>query len=86
MYNKAIEHNADISVAQMKFFNEDNISDAAMYQDGIVCDCLFDKLLFLRNDNQCFWTSVVNKLFSKNIIKILGENPNPENLNLGEDC
>lgn len=86
MYNFAKKYNADITVAQMKFFNDENVSDAAMYHSGIICSELYDKLAFIRNDKQSFWTSVVNKLYSKNLIEQLKNYPNPDELNLGEDC
>lgn len=86
LYTSAKEYNADISVAPMKFYTDKKITDAAKFAEGIICYDLYDKLALLRNDNQSFWISVINKLYSKKLIEQLKKVPNPEELNLGEDC
>ena len=86
LYTSAKKYTADISVAPMKFYNNEKTSDAARFAEEIICDDLYDKCAFLRNDEQSFWISVVNKLYSKNLIEQLKKHPNPEDLNLGEDC
>lgn len=87
LYTVAKNQNADISVSTIKFFdNNNNFQTATAFSSNIVCKNLFSKIAMLRNDSQSFWISVVNKLFSKKIIDILKTSPNPDGLNLGEDC
>lgn len=47
---------------------------------------LNQKLSILRNDKDKCWTSVVNKIFSKNLINTMENHKNPPNLSVGEDC
>lgn len=86
LYTSAQKYAADISVAPIKFYNDEKLTEATIFAEGIVCYDLYDKLALLRNDNQSFWISAVNKLYSRNLIEQLKKCPNPEELNLGEDC
>ena len=86
LYNFGKEKNIDIVIAQIKFFNENNISDAGVFPGGQIYTELNQKLSILRNEKDKCWTSVVNKIFSKNLINTMENHKNPPNLSVGEDC
>ena len=86
LYTVAKNQNAYISISAIKLFDNNNNFQTATTFPNLVCNNLLSKLTMLRNDSQSFWINVVNKLFSKKLIDTIKTYPNPDGLNLGEDC
>lgn len=86
LYNFGKDNDADIVIAQIKFYRENIFSDAGVFLGGQIYRELNQKLSILRNDKDKCWTSVVNKIYSKNLINTMENHKNPPNLSVGEDC